>query len=138
MRIRPFEPGDREAVIELWRACGLTRSWNDPGRDIERKQAVQRELFLLGFDGDILLATVMAGYEGHRGWINYLGVDPRHRRRGYGRAMMRAAEEALAEVGAPKVNLQVRAGNDEAVAFYQDLGYEIEERVSLGKFITPA
>ena len=138
MKIRPFEPRDRDAVIELWRACELTRPWNDPGRDIERKQAVQPELFLLGFDGDVLIATVMAGYEGHRGWVNYLGVAPHHRRKGHGRVMMHAGEEALAAMGAPKVNLQVRAGNDEAVAFYRSLGYEIEEIVSLGKSIAPA
>ncbi|MED5261147.1 MAG: GNAT family acetyltransferase [Myxococcota bacterium] len=131
--MRPFRSADREAVIALWELCGLARASNDPGRDIERKQDVQPDLFLVGFDGDVLVATVMAGYEGHRGWVNYLGVDPHHRRKGYGRVMMHAAEEALAGLGAPKVNLQVRSGNDEAVAFYRDLGYEIEERVSLGK-----
>ena len=135
MNIRPFRSADRDAVVALWEACGLARSWNDAGRDIERKQGLQPELFLVGFDGEVLVATVMAGYEGHRGWVNYLGVDPGHRRKGYGRRMMRAAEEALAGLGAPKVNLQVRAGNDEAVAFYRSVGYEIEERVSLGKRI---
>ena len=138
MNIRPFRSADRDAVVALWEACGLARSWNDAGRDIERKQGLQPELFLVGFDGEVLVATVMAGYEGHRGWVNYLGVDPGHRRKGYGRRMMRAAEEALAALGAPKVNLQVRDGNDEAVAFYRSLGYEIEERVSLGKRIESA
>jgi len=138
VNVRPFRSVDRDAVIALWEACGLARPWNDPGRDIERKQGLQPELFLVGFDGEVLVATVMAGYEGHRGWVNYLGVDPRHRRKGYGRRMMRAAEEALAALGAPKVNLQVRGGNDEAVAFYRSLGYEIEERVSLGKRIESA
>ena len=138
MNVRRFRSADRKAVIALWKACGLARSWNDPSRDIERKQDFQPELFLVGFDGELLVATVMAGYEGHRGWVNYLGVDPHHRRQGYGRRMMRAAEKALAGLGAPKVNLQVRAGNDEAVAFYQSLGYAIEERVSLGKRIGSA
>ncbi len=138
MNVRPFCAADRDAVIALWEVCGLARPSNDPGRDIERKQAVQPDLFLVGFDGDVLVGTVMAGYEGHRGWVNYLGVDPPHRRKGYGRVMMHAAEEALAELGAPKVNLQVRSGNDEAVAFYRDLGYETEERVSLGKRLDSA
>ena len=138
MNVRPFRSADRDAVIALWEACGLARSWNDPGRDIERKQGLQPELFLVGFDGEVLVATVMAGYEGHRGWVNYLGVDPRHRRKGYGRRIMHAAEGALAALGAPKVNLQVRSENDEAVAFYRSLGYEIEERVSLGKRIESA
>ena len=138
MNVRPFRSADRDAVIALWEVCGLTRPWNDPGRDIERKQGLQPDLFLVGSDGEALVATVMAGYEGHRGWVNYLGVDPHHRRKGYGRVMMHAAEEALAGVGAPKVNLQVRGGNDEAVAFYRSLGYEIEEIVSLGKVIDPA
>lgn len=135
VKIRPFRSDDREDVVALWKACGLARPWNDPGRDIERKQGFQPELFLVGFDAELLVATVMAGYEGHRGWVNYLGIDPGHRRRGYGRRMMHAAEAALAGVGAPKVNLQVRAENSEAIAFYQSLGYEVEERVSLGKRI---
>lgn len=138
MKIRSFQSVDRDAVIGLWEACGLARSQNDPGQDIERKRALQPELFLVGFDGPVLVATVMAGYEGHRGWVNYLGVDPGHRRKGYGRLMMQAAEQALVAVGAPKINLQVRSGNDAAVAFYQSLGYEIEERVSLGKRLIQA
>ena len=131
--VRPYEEGDREAVIALWKACGLSRAWNDAGRDIDRKRTVQPELFLVGLEEGTLVATAMAGFEGHRGWVNYLGVDPDHQRHGYGTRMMQAAEEALRRVGAPKVNLQVRSGNDAAVAFYRALGYEIEERVSLGK-----
>ena len=133
MIVRSYEEGDREAVIALWKACGLSRAWNDAGRDIDRKRTVQPELFLVGLEEGTLVATAMAGFEGHRGWVNYLGVDPDHQRHGYGTRMMQAAEEALRRVGAPKVNLQVRSGNDAAVAFYRALGYEIEERVSLGK-----
>ena len=133
MIVRSYEEGDREAVIALWKACGLSRAWNDAGCDIDRKRTVQPELFLVGLEEGTLVATAMAGFEGHRGWVNYLGVDPDHQRHGYGTRMMQAAEEALRRVGAPKVNLQVRSGNDAAVAFYRALGYEIEERVSLGK-----
>ena len=86
MHIRPFEASDEEAVVALWQRCGLTRPWNDPRKDIRRKLRVRPDLFLVGvLDGEIV-ATAMAGYEGHRGWISYLGVVPEQRRKGFGRA----------------------------------------------------
>lgn len=137
MKIRAFRLEDENAVISLWQECGLTRPWNDPGEDIERKLTLQPEGFLVALEADAIVGTVMAGYDGHRGWVNYLAVAPGHRRKGYGRALMQAAEEYLQAAGAPKVNLQVRDGNDEARAFYKSLGYEIEERVSFGKRFDP-
>jgi ribosomal protein S18 acetylase RimI-like enzyme len=133
MRIRPFKPDDEAAVVALWEECRLTRPWNDPYRDIARKLAVQPELFLVGVLKRNIVASVMAGYEGHRGWVNYLAVEPRHRGRGFGRAMMQHVEKALAERGCPKLNLQVRRSNGEAIAFYRHLGYVEDESVSLGK-----
>ncbi len=133
MRIRAFERGDETAVVSLWEECGLTRSWNDPHKDIARKLAVQPELFLVGVTDGAVMASVMAGYEGHRGWMNYLAVAPRYRARGFGRALVEYAERLLLERGCPKVNLQVRASNREALEFYRRLGYAHEESVSLGK-----
>jgi ribosomal protein S18 acetylase RimI-like enzyme len=133
MNIRPFQPADQEAVVDLWSRCGLLRPWNDPRRDIARKLAVQPELFLvLEIDG-VLAGTVMAGYEGHRGWINYLAVDPAARRRGLGRALMAEAERLLRACGCPKINLQIRRENREAVAFYERIGFGEDAVISLGK-----
>src|SRR5687768_1764847 len=92
MEIRSFQDDDEDAVVELWSLCGLLRPWNDPHKDIERKRKVQRELFLVGTIDNEIVGSVMVGYEGHRGWINYLAVDPNHRRLGLGRALMNAAE----------------------------------------------
>ena len=133
MRIRPFERADQAPVIALWEECGLTRSWNDPHKDIARKLAVQAELFLVGILDEAVMASVMAGYEGHRGWMNYLAVAPRFRARGYGRALVEHVERLLLERGCPKINLQVRASNPAAVAFYRRLGYAQDESISLGK-----
>ncbi len=131
--VRAFEPADTEGVVALWERCGLTRPWNDPRKDIARKLATQRELFLVATCGGELIATVMAGYEGHRGWINYLAVDPERRRSGLGRQMMNEAEARLRALGCPKINLQVRADNRDAIAFYQRLGFAVDDTVSLGK-----
>jgi len=133
MRIRPFEADDEPAVIALWERCKLTRPWNDPRKDIARKLGVQRELFLVGTENGRLVAAVMAGYDGHRGSVNYLAVDPQLRRRGHGRALMRRVEELLLAHGCPKVNLMVRSANAEVIAFYRQLGYAPDEVVALGK-----
>jgi ribosomal protein S18 acetylase RimI-like enzyme len=137
VRIRPFRKDDEDAVIALWNECGLTRAWNDPRKDIARKLTVQPELFLVAEEGGKLVATLMAGYEGHRGWVNYLAVSPPHRRRGYARVLMQEAEERLLALGCPKLNIQVRSENAEALGFYRALGYAQEERVSLGKRLIP-
>jgi|TARA_B100001105_G_scaffold98997_1_gene79102 ribosomal protein S18 acetylase RimI-like enzyme len=144
VHVRSFAPGDRTRVARLWEACGLTRPWNDPYRDIDRKLERDAELLLVGeapasgaADGTTttgrVVATVMAGYDGHRGWINYLAVDPDHRGEGHGRAMMEAAETRLLALGCPKVNLQVRTDNPDAVAFYEALGYSVDAVVSMGR-----
>jgi ribosomal protein S18 acetylase RimI-like enzyme len=133
MTIRPFEIADEDSVVALWERCGLTRPWNDPCKDIQRKLAVRPDLFLVGILDQEIIATVMAGYDGHRGWINYLAVDSSQRRQNYGRAIMEAAERMLRESGAPKINLQVRAANSEVITFYQRLGYAVEDVVNLGK-----
>jgi len=133
MHIRPFNPSDEVAVVALWERCGLTRAWNDPRKDIRRKLAVRPDLFLVAeFDGSIV-GTVMAGYDGHRGWINYLGVDPAYQRRGIARAMMDEAERLLRACGCPKINLQVRTANIAAIEFYRQIGFVQDDVVSFGK-----
>lgn len=122
LRIRPFERADTESVVALWEEAGLTRPWNDPHRDIERKLSVQPELFLVALDGDRLVGSVMAGYDGHRGWLYYLAS--REPGRGIGRALVAEAEERLVALGCPKVQLMVRRDNEAARGFYDALGYE--------------
>lgn len=137
MQIRSYEAADEAAVIALWHACGLTRPWNDPKRDIERKLTTQPEMFFVVSDGDELVATAMVGYDGHRGWINYLAVAESHRRRGVGRMLMTEAERALTERGCPKLNLQVRSTNTEVLAFYERLGYGRDDVVCFGRRLIP-
>lgn len=133
MTIRPFRAADEDAVIALWRACDLLRPQNDPRKDIARKLRVNPEWFLVGERDGRIVAAVMAGYEGHRGWINYLAVDPAQRRSGLGRQLMAEAERVLRAAGCPKINLQVRPDNRDVIAFYERIGFAVEGAVSLGK-----
>lgn len=137
MFIRPFHPDDEEPVIQLWIDCGLVVPHNNPAKDIARKQQVNPEWFLVGeVDGEVV-ATCMAGYEGHRGWINYLAVAPSHQRAGLARTIMKAAEIRLRQAGCPKINLQIRSTNREVIEFYQALGYVPDNVVSMGKRLEP-
>jgi len=134
MEIRTFIESDRENVTALWRTVFPDSSaWNVPEEDIERKLAVQRESFYVVVVDGKLVGTAMGGYDGHRGWLYYIVVHPQYRRQGIGTALVRRVESGLAEMGCPKVNLQVRATNAAVVDFYRTLGYEVEERVSMGK-----
>ncbi len=135
--IRPFTEADTSAVVDLWKLCYLTRPWNDPTKDITRKLTVQPELFLLAEQEGRIIGSVMAGYEGHRGWINYLAVHPDYRRAGLGRQLMAAAEKRLLSLGCPKINLQVRTSNAAAIGFYQSIGFAQDEVVSYGKRLIP-
>jgi ribosomal protein S18 acetylase RimI-like enzyme len=131
--IRSFHPEDEAAVIDLWSRCDLIRPHNDPRKDIARKQTVRGDLFLVGSCEGKIVATVMIGYEGHRGWINYLGVCPQYRKQGFGRQMMAEAERRLRAEGCPKINLQVRSENAQVLAFYRTIGYQQDPVLSLGK-----
>lgn len=133
MNIRTYRPSDGDAVIALWEECGLIRSWNDPRKDIARKLAAQPELFLVGTFEEGIVATAMAGYDGHRGWVYYLAVAKKHRKRAFGRALMREVERLLLERGCPKLNLQVRTSNAGVAEFYRKLGYVRDDVVSLGR-----
>jgi ribosomal protein S18 acetylase RimI-like enzyme len=135
--IRSFRDADEPAVVRLWERCGLLRPWNDPSKDIARKMRVQPELFLVGTIDDAVVASVMAGYDGHRGWINYLAVDPTRRRQGLGAALMAEAEHRLRRLGCAKINLQIRRDNPDVIAFYQGLGFKEDAVLSLGKRLAP-
>ncbi len=137
MEIRPFQPTDAASVIALWEKCNLVVPWNDPQKDIARKLARDADLFLVGILDGMLVASVMAGYEGHRGWINYLAVDPDMQKHGLGRMMMATAEKRVFAMGCPKINLQVRERNTGVIKFYRKLGYSIDPVVSMGKRLTP-
>jgi ribosomal protein S18 acetylase RimI-like enzyme len=131
-QIRPFTPGEEDAVVALWEASGLVVPHNDPRKDIARKLRVNPEWFLLAVVGERVVGSCMAGYEGHRGWINYLAVAPAWRRRRLATHLMREAERLLHRAGCPKINLQIRTLNRDVIAFYRSLGYVQDDVVSLG------
>ncbi|MDQ1083518.1 MULTISPECIES: GNAT family acetyltransferase [Microbacterium] len=131
--IRAFEPGEETDVVTLWEAAGLTRPWNDPYADIRRKLTVQPELFLVATDGGAVVGSVMAGYDGHRGWLYYLATAPSHRGRGIARALVDEAERLLERMGCPKVQLMVRPDNVGARGLYDALGYESFDTWATGK-----
>ena len=136
-RLRSFRPEDTEAVVALWRDTGLVVPWNDPYRDIERKLGVQPELFLVGEARGMVIATAMVGYDGHRGWVNYLAVDGSRRGERLGARLMAEAERLLMERGCPKLNLQVRSTKAGVIEWYRSLGYELDQVASLGKRLIP-
>jgi ribosomal protein S18 acetylase RimI-like enzyme len=131
--IRPYSAGDESAVITLWQRCDMLHPRNNPKTDIERKLSVNPELFLVGLIESKVVATAMGGYEGHRGWVNYLAVYPAYRRRGFGRQIMAAAEKEIKDKGCPKINLQIRKGNLAAAKLYDSLGYNRDEVFCMGK-----
>lgn len=132
--ISVFQDENTAGVAALWRRVfSDAPPWNVPEDDIRRKLKVQPELFFVAHHAGDIVGTVMAGHDGHRGWVYLLAVSPEHRRQGIGKALMSTAEQALLAHGCTKLNLQVRAGNEEVVAFYRALGFELEERVSMGK-----
>lgn len=148
--IRQFRRTDSEAVVTLWKRCDLVRPWNDPDKDIERKLSDSPDLFLVmeqlqdpGTTQDAnksaprLVGSAMAGYDGHRGWVNYLAIDPDCQKLGLGRQMMDFIEQHLEKRGCPKINLQVRDTNTDVLAFYKSLGYQVDAAVSLGKRLIP-
>jgi ribosomal protein S18 acetylase RimI-like enzyme len=137
MRLRAFAAGDASSVVELWNECGLTRQWNDPVKDIARKLTVQPEMFLVGEVDGAIVATGMFGFDGTRGWVHYLAVAPSHQGERLGRALMAEGERMLTAIGCPKVNLQVRAGNERVIGFYRALGYDPDGTVTLGKRLIP-
>jgi ribosomal protein S18 acetylase RimI-like enzyme len=133
MKIRPYQASDEQAVIAIWRECGLTRPWNDPQRDITRKLTEQPELFLVAVDEQKPVGTAMVGFDGHRGWVYYLAVNPGQQRQSIGCKLMAEAERLLLERGCPKICLMVRSSNADVIAFYKTLGYAQDDVVTLGR-----
>ncbi len=131
--VRQFRETDRGDVIALWGHCDLLRPWNDPDRDIDRKLTVDDSMFLIAESDGRLVGTVMPGYDGHRGWINFLAVDPTLQGGGLGALLMGSAEQLLGDLGCAKINLQIRNENVGAAAFYEKLGYTVDEAISMGK-----
>ncbi|MDP8228725.1 MAG: GNAT family acetyltransferase [Candidatus Electryoneaceae bacterium] len=131
--IRTYEAEDENDVIDIWFRCDLIIPDNNPRADIARKLKVNPDLFLVATIGDRVVATCMAGYEGHRGWINYLAVLPKFQHRGIAIRLMQEAELRLRELGCPKINLQIRAGNTHVVKFYKSVGYIDDDILNMGK-----
>lgn len=134
-RIREYADSDEDAVLALWEAAGIGRPWLDLRAEIAQKLKRDRELFLVAEDAETraLVGAVMGAYDGRRGWVYHLAVQPDRQRQGLGRDLMAALEEAMLAAGVRKVNLQVRADNPRVVAFYEKLGYQDERLTSMGK-----
>jgi ribosomal protein S18 acetylase RimI-like enzyme len=135
LAIAPLEDADIDAVIALWQRCGLTRPWNDPQADIALARQGSNAAVLLGRDGDAIVASVLVGHDGHRGWVYYVAVDPVLRKKGFGRAIMTAAEHWLRARGILKLQLMVRPDNTQVQAFYETLDYDEQERVVYAKWL---
>jgi ribosomal protein S18 acetylase RimI-like enzyme len=135
LTIKTIEDGDITEVIALWQRCGLTRPWNDPAADIALARNGANAAVLTGRDGSDMVASVLVGHDGHRGWVYYVAVDPDHRHKGYGRVIMDAAEDWLRGRGIEKLQLMVRPDNTEVQAFYQSLDYFEQERIIYAKWL---
>ncbi len=135
IKFREIEDQDVEAVIALWRACELTRPWNDPYKDISLARGAENSVVLVGECEGKLAASVMAGHDGHRGALYYVAVEPEFRGRGFGKAAVREAESWLAWQDVTKINILVRAENEAVRGFYEKLGYEINPVLCMGRKI---
>ena len=135
LTIKAIEDGDTAEVIALWQRCGSTRPWNDPAGDIALARKETNATVLLGRNDGALVASVLVGHDGHRGWVYYVTVDPDHRFKGYGRVIMTAAENWLRARGIEKLQLMVRGDNAKVHAFYRSLGYYDQERVVFAKWL---
>ncbi|GJL81512.1 MAG: acetyltransferase [marine bacterium B5-7] len=134
--IRSYESGDRSRLVSLWQKVFPDGPiHNNPDKVIDAKLAMNDDLLLVLTRGKSIIGSVMVGYDGHRGWLYGVAVDPSLQGRGLGQALVERAIDDLRQLGCPKVNLQVRSGNETVVNFYRNLGFEIEERLSLGRRI---
>ena len=137
MRIRPYRDPDFHPLVALWRDCGLIRPWNDPAADIRLCRSTASSALFVGFQGDAdrITASIMAGSDGHRGWLYYLAVDPERRHAGHGQAMVLHAEARRARLGIRKVELMIRDDNGAVRAFYEKLGYQMEPRIVMSRWL---
>ena len=132
-----FEDKHRTQVIDLWKKCNLIKSWNDPNKDIDRKLKVNDNLFLIVEFNKVIIGSAMIGYDGHRGSLYYLAVDPKHQSKGVGKMLMKEIEKRLIEVGCPKINIFIRNSNIEVKEFYQSIDYEEQNCLVYGKRLIP-
>ena len=135
LTISAIADGDIPDVIALWQRCGSTRPWNDPAGDIALARRGEHSTVLVGRHDHMIVASVMVGHDGHRGWVYYVTVDPDRRHHGFGRAIMSAAEEWLRTRGILKLQLLVRKDNARVHAFYQSIGYYNQETVTFAKWL---
>ena len=133
MIIRPYHRSDKNSLVALWQNCGLVVAHNDPHRDIDRKLAINPDWLLIGELDGMVIASCMVGYDGHRGWLNYLACAPEYRKNGYARQIVVHAENILRKAGCPKINIQIRTDNQQVIDFYHQLGFRKDEVVSMGK-----
>jgi ribosomal protein S18 acetylase RimI-like enzyme len=133
--ISTAEDADEVGIVTLWERCDLTRPWNDPRADLAKARKGPESAVLVGRDQQSVLATVMVGHDGHRGWLYYVAVDPEHRKNGYGRAIVTAAEDWLRARGIEKLQLLVRPENTQAQAFYETLDYDEQPRIIYAKWL---
>lgn len=131
--IQPYEPGDEKEIISLWKKCKLVVPWNDPAKDIQRKQLENPDLFFVARMNGLIVGSCMAGYDGHRGWIYYLATTPEHQKKGLGKKLVLHAEKALRAKGCPKINLMVRKTNEQVIQFYKTLGFKDDPVMVLSK-----
>lgn len=135
LSIAAIEDADIADVIALWQRCGLTRPWNDPAADIALARKGPNAGVLVGRDGHDIVASVMVGHDGHRGWVYYVAVDPDHRKKNYGRAIMGAAEDWLRQAGIAKLQLLVRRENATVGAFYESIGYGEQQLLVFSRWL---
>jgi ribosomal protein S18 acetylase RimI-like enzyme len=132
VEITTYKPKFQDAVVDLWKTCNLITPQNDPVEDIKKKTSFQPELFFVGLLEGKVIGSIMVGYEGHRGWMNYMAVNPKYQRQGYGRELVQKAIAELKKIGCVKINLQVRRSNTSVIDFYKHLGFQEDDVISLG------
>jgi ribosomal protein S18 acetylase RimI-like enzyme len=132
VEITTYKPKFQDAVVDLWKTCNLITPQNDPVEDIKKKTSFQPELFFVGLLEGKVIGSIMVGYEGHRGWMNYMAVNPKYQRQGYGRKLVQKAIAELKKIGCVKINLQVRRSNTSVIDFYKHLGFQEDDVISLG------
>ena len=140
LTIREASEQNKESVIALWQACDLTRPWNDPDNDFGFALTKPSSTILIAHKTDMMdpIGTIMVGYDGHRGWFYYLAVSPEQQGHGFGKQLLKAAEEWLLSQGIWKAHLMVRTGNEKVIRFYESLGYTVSETQVMERWIDPS
>ena len=136
-KIKIFEEDYRDQILSLWQKCKLIKTWNDPNKDIDRKLKVKDDLFLVIEYNNLIIGSAMAGYDGHRGYVYYLAIDPIHQNKGFGKLLMDNIEKKLKEIGCPKINIFIRSSNINVKNFYKSIFYDEQDCLTYGKRLIP-